>query len=165
MPIELIFTIRDYRGKDSTTSVKIGTSETAERAELFGVAWADVLDNLIAGAIQSCFALLGVAINTLTGNVVQDVSDVEEVASVQSRTTLGYLTEMNIPAIDEDLVDNLTGELDQAAPAVAALITMLEDGIVVGVETFRPTDIGGDAIETVIYARERSRNSGTRKKA
>ena len=162
MPIEIIYTIFDIRGKRATTSVKIGSAETEERTNLFAVAWADALDNIIHGVIRSATALIGVDISGLTGNVALTVSDVEEIGSVQLRTNLGMLTEFNIPAIDENMTVNETGELDESETNVQALIAAIEDGITVGGATIGIADVGGSTADTIVYMRERSRNSGAR---
>lgn len=162
MPIELIYTIKDRRNKPATTSVRI-IDATEAQTDAFANAWADAIDNIIGGVIRAASAILGVDISALTGNVAAAGSDVEEIAAFEFRTALGTKVNVNIPAILETLVDNDTGEMNLAAPAVAAFIAMMEDGITVGGTLVEPCDVGGEDIVSTRVSRERSRNSGTTK--
>lgn len=163
MPVEIVFSIYDKRGKSSTTSVKLVSGSQLGNTEGFAVAWADALDNLIGGVIRGATAILGVDISALTGNVAAAGSDVEEIASFQFETAGGIPVEVNIPGILETLVTNETGELNLAATAVADFVALMEDGITVSATLVEPVDVGNDDITRLIYARERFRNSGKRK--
>jgi hypothetical protein len=162
-PIEIVFTVEDRRKKTATTSIKLAEVESKARVNLFAVAWANVLDNITSGVIRSATAILGIDLSALTSNTVTNDSDVEEIASAQFRSEEGTKVEINIPAILETLVVNETGDLDPAAPQVAAFLAMMEDGIGVTGGTIIPCDIGEIGGLTNVYLRERSRNSGTRK--
>jgi hypothetical protein len=162
MPIEIVYEIRDRRNKKATTSVRI-VDATEAQTDAFANAWADAIDNLIGGVIRAASALIGVDISGLSSNVASSTSDVEEIAEFDFRTAAGNKVLVTIPAILETLVDNDTGELNQAAPAVAAFIAMMEDGITAGGTLVQPCDVGNEDIVSTRYARERSRNSGTSK--
>lgn len=162
MPIEIIYDVRDRRNKKASTSVRI-INATEAQTDAFANAWAAAIDNLIGGVIRGAVALLGVDISGLTGNVAASTSDVEEIAEFDFRTAAGTKVIVTIPAILETLVNNDTGELNQAAPAVAAFIAMMEDGITAGGALVEPCDVGDEDIVSTRYARERSRNSGTSK--
>lgn len=164
-PIEIEFSIADKRNKVSTTSVKVAQTETDARVALFGVAWAEAIDNLIGGVIRGATAILNVAIETLTITPAASSSDVEEIGAFHFITDDdGTDVEINIPSLNEVLVINESGEIDQSLSAVQAFLAMMEDGLDVGgVDTFFPTNIqegGGFVLQS---ARERSRNSGKRK--
>lgn len=163
IPIEIVYTIEDRRKRTATTSVKLGSGETKTRVGLFAVAFADVIDNLINGIIRSAVAFLNVDISGLTSNTATSDSDVEEIAAASFKTGINTKVDVNIPAVLETLVDNDTGNLNLAAGAVAAFVTMMEDGIAVTGGTIIPCDIGEEDGLQLVYFRERSRNSGTRK--
>jgi hypothetical protein len=163
---QIIFSIYDRRGKSSTTSVYLADTEGMTRITLFSVAWADALDNLIGGVIRTAKALFGADISGLTANTAAAGSDVEEIGSLQYVTSIGTRMECNIPAFTETLIDNNTGEFLHSAAAVQALYELFEGGIDVGGGVMIvPTDVGGEYADSRIYARERSRNSGARKKS
>lgn len=162
MTLEIVYEIRDRRNKKATTSVRI-IDATEAQTDAFANAWADAIDNIIGGVIRGAVALLGVDISALVGNVAATGSDVEEIAEFDFRTALNTKVLVTIPGILETLVDNDTGDLNLAAPQVAAFVTMMEDGITAGGTLVQPCDVGNDDIVSLRYARERSRNSGTSK--
>lgn len=163
MSTEIIFDIRDKRNKSASTSVRCSSNDETQ-VTTFGEAWAQAIDGIINGVIRAAFMLLRVDISTLTGNVATADSDCEEVGAFEFKTTNGITkVDVNIPAFLETLVDNDSGNIDQSAAAVAAFLTMMEDGLTAGGALVTPCDVGGDLITVVKYARERSRNSGTNK--
>ncbi len=162
MSTEVVYDFRDKRNKSASTSVRVG-SDARGNVEAFASAWAQAIDGITNGVIRSALALMRVDISTLTGNVAADTSDVEEIAAFEFKTTGIPKVDVNVPAILETLVDNDTGEMILTASAVAAFITMMEDGLTVGGTLISPCDVGGLAITTLNLARERSRASGTNK--
>lgn len=162
MPIEIVYDIRDRRNKKASTSVRI-VNATEAQTDAFANAWADAIDNLIGGVIRGAAALLKVDISGLSSNVASSGSDVEEILECDFRTAAGNKVIVTIPGILETLINNDTGELNQAAPAAAAFIAMMEDGITAGGTLVQPCDVGNEDIVSTRYARERSRNSGTSK--
>jgi hypothetical protein len=89
-------------------------------------------------------------------------SDVEEVGAFVARTTEGRPVEINVPALNDGVVVAGTNQLDITDPAVAAFITMLEDGIAVTGGTIVPSDVGEDDLEAVVSFTKETRSSGTR---
>jgi len=163
MPIEIVYTIVDKRNRSATTAVKLATDSTAAMVNGFAVAWADIIDNLINGVIRTAVALLGIDISIISSNVAASSSDVEEIGAFQFKTAEGTKVLINIPAFNETLVNNDTGEIDQTLTAVQDFIALMEDGITVSATLVQPTDVGGFDVDSTVYARERSRSSGTRK--
>lgn len=163
MPIEIIYKIVDRRNRSATTSVKVVTGSSEASVTGFATAWADAIDNLINGVIRSASALLGVDISALVGNVAASSSDVEEVGSFQFETAEGIVVDVNIPAFDETLINNDTGQIDQTLTAVQNFTTMMLDGITVSATLVEPVDVGDTDLIKLNYAKERSRNSGSRK--
>lgn len=163
MPIQIIYTVYDKRGKRATTSVQVGESETKARVQLFATAWGAAIDNLIGGVIRSAAAMLSANPNGLTGNVVGSNSDVEEIGALQFTCETGAPIEVTIPGLNENVVENDTGDLDQTDTDVAALIALFEDGLDVTGDTIYAVNAGDERASALIYARERSRNSGKRR--
>lgn len=167
-PVEIIAEMQDRATRRASTSIKISSFNATAPApptniEVFGQAWATVLDGLSDCILRGIFAVIPIDISGLIGNAEDPDSDVEEVGAYEFVTTQGNRVKFNIPAMDELESVSTTGELDQTDPDVAALITMMIDGIAVTGGTISPCDIGEDDIVGLLFARERSRNSGARK--
>jgi hypothetical protein len=162
MPIEIVYTVYDKKNKRATTSVKVGTTETFARVQLFATAWGAAIDNLIGGVIRSAVALLRGDVNEVVGNTVGALSDVEEIAAFQFDAENGIPIEFSVPAIDEDKVDNETGLLDLTDTDVAAIVTIFEDGLTIGATNIVAVNAGGEGVTELIYAREGSKASGSR---
>lgn len=163
MPIEMITTIEDRRGAQSTTSVQVDDATTKIQLDSFALGWVTLIDSLVLGVIRAVTGFLGVDISALTNNTPSASSDVEEVGAFEFVTASGNRVKFNIPAINENLVTNETGDLDQTQTAIANIITMFEDGLAVTGGTITPCDIGEEDIVGTLFARERFRNSGSRK--
>ena len=162
MTIEITYDIRDRRNKPASTSVRVNTGATEAQVTGFARAWATAINPLIGGVIRAAFAILNVDISALTNNTPASNSDVEEIGAFEFGTSNGITkVQVNIPAILETLINNDTGQMDLAAPQVAAFIAMMEDGITVGATLIQPCDVGGDDVTNTIYAKEGSRNSGS----
>lgn len=167
-PVEFIAELEDRAGRKASTSIKISSFNATAPApdtniSVFGQAWATALDNISACLIRAIFAVVQIDISALTGNLLDPDSDVEEVGAFEFVTVQGNRVKFNVPAIDELQTVSTTGELDQTDPDIAALITMMTDGIAVTGGTIIPCDVGEEDIAGLLYARERSRNSGARK--
>lgn len=162
-PIQIITTVEDRKGKQASTGVNVADTTTRTQLDSFALGWVTLIDNLVSGIIRSVFAVIGVDISAITNNTPSASSDVEEVGAFEFVTAEGNRVKFNIPAINENLVTNETGELDQTQTAIANLITLFEDGFTTTGGNMSPCDIGEDDIVGVIYARERFRNSGARK--
>lgn len=162
MPTEIIYTVEDRAGRTATTSVKLPSVEPKTRVQTFHEAFVSALDDLIGGVIRSAIAVLQIDISGVTGNLEDPDSDVEDVGAFEFVTAEGNRVKLNLPAVDELFVDNSSGNLDQTDSQIAAIITMMEDGIAVTGGTIQPCDIGEDSIVGTLFARERFRNSGKR---
>lgn len=162
MATEIVFTIRDQRGKKTTTSVKVVEHPRAN-VQNFAVAYADAIDNLIGGVVEGAVALMAGDISGLVSNVALASSDVEEIGSAQFVAATGRKVLMNIPSLKESLVDNATGNLDETEAEVIAFLSMMEDGITVNSNLIRAVDVAEENIVSHRYFRERSRSSGARR--
>lgn len=163
MPIDVIYTLEDRKGKQATTSVKLADATTETNVTTFGVGFGLLADAIVNGVIRAITAVYQVDISSIGNNTPSASSDVEEIGAFEFVTANGNRVKLNIPGINENLVVNETGNLDLTETAIANIITMMEDGIAVTGGTVSPCDIGEDDIVGTLFARERSRNSGARK--
>lgn len=164
MAIEIIFEVEDKSGDKSTTQVRVAGEPTITGLNGFGVGWANVLNNLIAGKILSAAALVKAAVSSLTGNNIGALSDVEHVGKFEFLTSAGQRVKVNVPALSEIVLGATTSDsLDIGQPNIAAFITAMETGIAVTGGTIQPCDVGEVSIVDTVFAREAFRNSGSRR--
>lgn len=162
--VEAIYTIRDRKDKTAETTIYAPSGFTVANYKLWAGQLAEVIDGLLSGRVDTCDIGFAVDISALTGNTADPASDVEETGEFQFVTSEGRPVMLVVPGINELLVTTGTDELDQTEAAVAAVIAMMESGLVVAAATIQPTDVGEIDISTTVYAVERFRNSGKRRK-
>lgn len=159
---ELIYEFEDESGERATQATKLPVTPTLAQFEEFGQALAILKDDCVLGRISNLSLSVVADMSGLTGNSVDAASDVEDIGAFQFVTADGLPVKMNLPAILESLVAAGSDDLDQAAPAIAAIITAMESGIAVTGGTISPCDVGEIDITDVVYARENFRPSGRR---
>lgn len=161
--VSLIYTIvGNMPNEKSTTEIHFTSGFNLSQYSGYAVAFATLLNNLIGGKILDASLNFGVDLSGLSSNTAEVFSDVQEIAAFEFVTEEGNPVKLSVPALIETAVVDLTHELDQTDARVADIITMMEDGIAVTGGTIVPCDVGEDPIAGVIYARERSKNSGAR---
>lgn len=164
MPIEIVYTIEDASGDQSTTSVRVGDSTSATLLAGFATGFATALNNIIGGIIRGAAAFLRQDISGLTDNNLGGNSDVEQIGKFEFLTETGTRVKVNVPCLDEVGVGATTSDaINQADANVAAFIAAMEDGVNVTGALIEPCDIGEGDITEVIFAREAFRNSGARR--
>lgn len=164
MSVELVFEVEDRSGTDGSTSIRVAGSPTVVQLNGFGVGYANVLNNIIAGAIRAAFALFKGSTIGLTGNTPAPEADVEHTGKFQFLTEGGTRVLINVPALSETTVGATdSDDLDYTDPDVAAFLDAMLDGIVVTGATIQPCDIGELDINSTIFSRESFRNSGKRR--
>lgn len=159
MPFEIVYTVRDEANKDGTTSIKIPTTFTLADYIEFGQDFIVLAGALMRGLVRSAALCIDVDISALTDNTISSISDVEEVGAFEFTTSAGNRVSLNIPGCPDLSVIAGTNTLDPTDTEVAAIITMMEDGIAGTL----PSDIGGEDITEVIFAREHFKSSGARR--
>ncbi|MGB7342479.1 MAG: hypothetical protein WBC91_26510 [Phototrophicaceae bacterium] len=160
---KLIYTIEDRSGDKSTTEREVPSLFDIPALSEFAVSFAEILNDFINGRIVSCELCFGVDISTLINNDIILNTDVESVGRFAFVTGAGNPVKMNLPGIDDTFSIDGTDDLDQADPAIAAVITMMENGIVTAGGAIAPSDIGEETITDLLYAREGTRASGSRR--
>lgn len=127
-------------------------------------AYAAVTDDIVAGVFdQKAVLSIPVNISTLTGNVADPNSDVEQISAFQFRNADSDTTELNIPCLNPLDVALGSDELNQADATVAAVIAMMEDGLSVTGGTIIPCNVAEVDIVSTNYARKETRSSGRRR--
>lgn len=162
VPFSLVYTIRDAQGDPSTTQVHMPTSFSIAQYTEFAASMATLIDAMLHGRVEQAELCFTADLSGLTGNTILSTSDVEEVGAFVARTTEGRPVEINVPALNDGVVVAGTNQLDITDPAVAAFVTMLEDGIAVTGGTIVPSDVGEDDLEAVVSFTKETRSSGTR---
>lgn len=158
---QMVFNIQDEANKDATFSLFVPTTFDISDYVECAIGIGEFIDIILHGRFKSIAELgITVDISSLTGNVAELTSDVEEIGAFQFETTEGRPVDVNIPCLDESVVLTGTKELDQSAPAVAGIIALMETGVTTAGGQVLPCDVGEIDVNNTVYARERSRNSG-----
>lgn len=157
--LEILFSIRDGKGKASTTSIKIPSTTAISDAILFAKEMAKLMDPLIRGNITRIGIALTVDLPGTLAVSSQDDADVEEGVRFQFRTNGGYYTGLRLPTIDEANIVVGSDAVDEADAAVAAFINAMVSGIdltAVGSPgvTVGPCDARDDGIVAFEFGRE-----------
>lgn len=155
--------VSDDSGDIGSFGINLPTTYTKSQLDEWAVAQATALDKILDGRVESFAIRKNVDISGLTSNTPTAISDVEELGAFTFLTTNGRKVHVNVPAIsEEDFVNSGTDELNQVIAAVAAFISMFEDGLAVTGGTILPCDIGEDDIVSTLAALEIFRSSGRR---
>jgi len=161
--MEVIYTIRDRKDKTAECTIYGPSGFTRADYAMFAGHIAEVIDGVLSGRVDTADMGFAVDISALTGNAADPASDVEETGEFQFITSEGRAVSLVVPGLNELLVVTGSDELDQTAAAVAAIIAMMENGLVVAAATIQPTDVAEIDIVDTAYAVERFRNSGKRR--
>jgi hypothetical protein len=152
----LVFTLQDNKGKSSSTKIHIPTTFSLSQMLEAGTAFAQLIANLSSAKITNVSLSVGVDLSSATIRAVAAAtSDVFQKALLVAQSAVaGLKARFNIPTLDESKVIDGTDQIDLADADVAAVVTALEDGIVVGGVTITPRDMRGDLLSQVTLARE-----------
>jgi len=124
------FTIKDRQNAPSHVILHVPATNTAASVNIFALAIAPLIEDMIDGAIVACTASLEVSLSTLgLRTAALDNADREEGALFVWFTQGGYYTKCRIPTFKEEniavgtkLVQTVT------SPQVSAFITMMLAG-------------------------------------
>lgn len=160
----IIFTIRDNKGKTSTTEVKIPTGITLSNMIEFAQDLVVLFDAITTGQIINVGIGISVDISGLGLTAAPgSTSDVEEKGQLQFQTAGFYYTTVNVPCWSDINVVSGSDEVDTGDADVAAFIAAMTAGLTLGdASVVQPCDSREDDITTLVYARERFRSSGKR---
>lgn len=165
MPVSnrIDYVLRDASGGRAKTGFWVEPGLTLAQYQQGGQALAQEINAITNGVVESASMTIPVDVSGLTQNIAGANSDVEEVARFGATTADGRPVQVNVPGLIPTAIAAGSDDLNQANSAVAAMISMLEDGIVVTGGTIRPSDVGEQDITQVLTARYAVRPSGTRR--
>ncbi len=158
---KIIFSIKDNKGKVSTTEVKIPTGITLSNMIEFAGDMAVLIDAITTGVIVG--VSIGISVDTsalgLTG-AAGSTADVEEKGRFQFQTAGGFYTYVNVPCWSDTDVVAGSDAIDQADVDVAAFIAAMVSGLtLIDLSVVQPTDAREDDITVLSSAFERFRAS------
>ena len=164
IPNTFDYVFRDNVGKRATAGYHVIAALTKAQYEEAGQALALLLDAFTNGIVESASMTIPVDLSALTGNVAEENSDVEEGAELGMVTVDGQPVSMIIPSPKQAYFIEGSDDLDTSDPILAAVISMLENGLAVTGGTIQPTDVAEVDLTQVTRARKITRPSGTRRK-
>lgn len=161
---KVIITVRDNKGKISTTEVKIPTGLTLANMIEFAQDLITLFDAITSGVIIG--VSIGISVDTsglgLTA-VAGSTADVEEKGVFQFVTSGGFYTTVNVPCIADSDVVSGSDAIDQSDPDIAAFIAAMTGGLTLtDLSVVQPCDSREDDIVSLAFARERFVSSGKR---
>lgn len=160
---KVVYTLSDDSNEEGTFEINVATTPTLAQLTEFIRGYADLLDAIVSGLIKRAELSVPVDLSTLTGNTVGAGSDVQEINKYQFRTAAGRKVSINVPGTDETDVNPNSDELNTLDTQQAALINAIINGIAVTGGTIAPSDIDGEDITTLVFAREAARPTGKRR--
>lgn len=163
--VQVIFTIKDNKGKLSTTAIKIPTGISLPNMVEFAQEAAVLVDAVTIGQIVNVGLAITVDTSALGLTPVPGAtSDVEEKGTFQYMSAANFRTSTRIPCWSDLNVVTGSDEVDLTDADVIAFNNMMVNGLVlpVGAITVQPCDIRESDIISLDWARERFRASGKR---
>lgn len=156
LAISVNFTFRDNKKKTATTKVHIPNGFSIAQMTEFAQAAAQVVANISSAKLVNVSLSVGVDLSGATIRAVAGAtSDIFTKALISIRSIVaGLFAKQKIPTIADSIVIDGTDQLDTSDAAVAAYITAMEDGILVGAVTVTPRDLRGNPLDEVSNTRE-----------
>lgn len=164
MGFEVLYSIVDGKGKQSTTEINLPGALSITEGITFAVEMAKLIDPLIRGAITriGLAFLVDLPSSGIKSAPIAD-SDVEEGARFQFRTENGFQTGMRIPTFNEAKVNVGSDTVDISDAQVASFINAMLTGIDIDPspteQLVRPTDKRGELLTLLNFAREAFQSS------
>lgn len=155
------FSFVDAKGKSSFTVIRIPSTFTFPQYKAFALAAAQVVANMSTAEITEVSVSIGLNLGGLgLRTVATQFADWFNKAFIQaSNAVSGLFAKYNIPTYDD--TNNLPNskKLDLADADVAALVTLIEDGLDVSGTLVFPVTVRDEATSTVTTAEEAFRKS------
>lgn len=154
--IAIHFTILDDKNKSSKTTVHVPTGFSIAQYLLFAQAMAQLIGDLSNGQITEVSVSYPLSLSGATIRAVAaSFSDIFKKAFFQARSSVaGLVSKFFIPSYSEEFSVVGSDQINTAETEVAALISIIEDGVNVSGEQVQPIDIRGNDLEEVSLARE-----------
>lgn len=146
----------DSKGKTSTTKIRVPIGFSVAQYTEFAIAAAQICTNVSLAKVTAVSFSIGVDLSGATiRSAALGAADIAQKMLIVARSTIsGLFARFNIPTANEAKVISGSDAFDTADADVAALITALEDGILVGAVTVTPRDLRENTLDTVTQVRE-----------
>lgn len=156
LAVSMRFDFTDAKGKTSFTKVKVPTGFTISGYLDFGTIMAGLIADLSNCRLTRASFCVGLDLSSSTIKAVAGgLSDIAQKALFGFSTVVsGLRTKLKMPSISETKMVLGSDVLDQSDADVASFISAMENGIVVTGGTIEPTDLRGNNVSTLNYARE-----------
>lgn len=139
MAWSVIYTVEDEGGTKSTFQVNLNGSVLFENAVAVARAFAQIVNNVITGAIRSVNMTNSVEIDDLGLKVSPSAnSDIEEGGYLQFITSGGHYTGFRLPTLNESYIDP-DGSVDVLDPEIALIVSSVATGIDVNLDPILET--------------------------
>ncbi|KKK56596.1 hypothetical protein LCGC14_3062940 [marine sediment metagenome] len=120
----------DEKNKESNTVIRIPTGFALSDMNLFLQTAAQALADISGCQVTGASVTIGLTLPGGLRTVASIASDIARKAFLQYRTVVsGFFNKMQIPTLKETLTVGSSDDIDQADPAVAALLSAHVNGI------------------------------------
>lgn len=160
---KIIYTLADDSNDEGTFEVNVSQAPTLAQFTEFARAYAAFVDPIVSGVIRRAELAVPVDLSSLTGNTPVAGSDVQEVNRYLFRTAAGRKVSVNVPGTIEQDVSPNSDELNTLDAEQAAFLNAFINGIAVTGGTIAPSDVDGEDLVALVYAREAARPTGKRR--
>jgi hypothetical protein len=154
--VAIHFTIVDVKNKTSKTTVHVPTGFSIAQYAGFAQAMAQIIALISEGVITEVSVSLPINLSGATIRAAALVgADIFKKLFLQARSSVsGLLGKFFIPTYDEANTLANSDQANQADTEVAALISVIENGVNVSGEVVRPVDLRNNNLVDVSIARE-----------
>lgn len=155
------FTFKDAKGKTSKTQVRIPAGLSFAIYVEFAQAAAAIMAALSTAELTEVSVSVGIDLSGASlRTVATQFSDIFHKALVMGRNAIsGLFGKFNIPTYDELNTSANSDQLNLVDAEVAVLVTLIEDGILVGATLMYPVTPRNEALTLVTTAKEQFRSS------
>jgi len=156
LAVSVRFDFVDGEGEKSFTKIHVPTGFTIAQYTEFAQAMGQLLANLSDGAITGASFCVGINLSGATIKaLVTTGADIAQKAMFGFGTILaGFRTKLKLPAFRTALITSGSDSVNQAHADIVAFTSAMENGIVVTGGTISPTDLRGNDVDSLNYARE-----------
>lgn len=156
LAVSIRYQFIDGEGDTSFTKIHVPTGFSIAQYTEFAIAFGQLLANITDGGITSASFCVGLDLSSSTIKaVVTTGADIAQKALFGFGTILaGFRTKLKLPAFRTALITSGSDSVDQSHADIVAFSSAMEDGIVVTGGTISPTDLRGNDVDALNYARE-----------
>lgn len=154
--VRINITVVDKKGKSSKTSIPVPLGFTLSQYAEAGVALGQLVADLSEGQITEINVSIPVDISaaTIRAAAMAAADVAKKLLIVARNAAANLLARFNIPTYDE--INTVIGsdQADTTDPGIAALISIIEDGVNVAGVFIQPVALRGEDLDEVLQTRE-----------